>query len=135
MMLLPKRQGGINQSRGCNRFIRDRWDLTMDCIKKYYQNEQSPLFNILSSDAPFWALFGSFKGFVDFFYLQDMVSEDYSHIIFWEGNGMLLENPLPKTVEAYLTWIQNELIFVRKRNKRIEKALAEDYANESLRNQ
>lgn len=128
MMLLPKRQGGINQSRGCNRFIRDRWDLTMDCIRKYYQNERSPLFDILVADDSFWALFKTFKGFVDFFYLQDMVSADYSQILFWEGNGELQENPFPETVEAYLTWIENEKTFVRQRNNRIEKALAEDYA-------
>ncbi|HJK73666.1 MAG TPA: hypothetical protein O0X34_01565, partial [Methanocorpusculum sp.] len=43
--IFPKRHGGINQSRGCNPFIKDRWDLTLECIRRYYRNEPSPLYN------------------------------------------------------------------------------------------
>ena len=35
MMIFPKRRGGINQTRGFHAQIRDRWDLTLECIRKY----------------------------------------------------------------------------------------------------
>ena len=35
MIIFPKRMGGINQSRGCNKKIIDRWDLTLECIRLY----------------------------------------------------------------------------------------------------
>lgn len=40
MIIFPKWRGGINQSRGCNPQIKDRWDLTLECIRKYYQGEK-----------------------------------------------------------------------------------------------
>ena len=66
-VIFPKKQGGINQSRGCNPFIKDRWDLTLECIRKFYVNEESPLYNILLQNKDFFDLFVNFKGYVDFF--------------------------------------------------------------------
>lgn len=66
-IILPKRQNGLNQSRGCNLYIRDRWDLTLECIRKYYNGEKSPLYECLIKDKDFYDLFINFKGFVDFF--------------------------------------------------------------------
>ena len=68
----------------------------------------------------FFDLFIDFKGYVDFFYLQDCVSTDYQSVIFWIGDGDLSKNPMPKTVDEYLLWIEKQLDFVSKRNKRIE---------------
>jgi hypothetical protein len=31
----------------------------------------------------FFALFESFRGYVDFFLLQDLVTDDYSGVTFW----------------------------------------------------
>ena len=33
----------INSSRGLNRSIKDRFDLTLECIRRFYINESSPL--------------------------------------------------------------------------------------------
>ena len=118
-IIFPKKQGGINQSRGCNPFIKDRWDLTLECIRKYYLNEKTPLYNTLKSNKQFFDLFVDFKGYVDFFYLQDCVNEEYSKVKFWLGNGDFEYFPLPKNVNEYLSWIEKELEFVSKRNKRI----------------
>ena len=38
----------INLARGCNQRIRDRIDLTMECIRRYYLGETSPLYKCLS---------------------------------------------------------------------------------------
>ena len=106
--------------RGLNRKIRDRFDLTLECIRRYYNNEKSPLYETLLKNEDFFNLFVDFKGYVDFFFLQDLVNVEYSEIKFWLGNGNFDENPVPKTVKEYLLWMENQMRFVEKRNKRIE---------------
>lgn len=126
MMIFPKRRGGINQARGFHAQIRDRWDLTLECIRRYYLHEESPLYYILQADKPFFDLFVDFKGFVEFFFLQDCVNEgDYS-VIFWLGDGDFHQKPLPETIDDYIIWIHHNLEFVKRRNERIQKALSQD---------
>ncbi len=121
-IIFPKWHGGINQSRGCNSLIKDRWDLTLECIRKFYLDEPSPLYNTLVKDKRFFELFKDFKGYVDFFYLQDCVSTDYNAVKIWLGDGKFKSSPLPQSVEEYLHWIECQLEFVKKRNERIKKA-------------
>ena len=118
-IIFPK-ENSINRARGVNPFIKDRWDLTLECIRRYYKNDSSPLYETLVKNKEFFDLFIDFKGYVDFFYLQDCVSTDYQSVIFWIGDGDLSKNPMPKTVDEYLLWIEKQLDFVSKRNKRIE---------------
>lgn len=119
MIIFPKRVGGINQARGCNPLIRDRWDLTLECIRRHYANEASPLSEVLEKDRRFFDLFGSFEGYVDFFFLQDCVDSNYQSAKMWLDNDVFTEDPLPKTVDAYLKWMNCQLEFVQKRNSRI----------------
>ncbi|MGN0461029.1 MAG: DUF6994 family protein [Ruminococcus sp.] len=119
-IIFPKRKNGINSSRGLNRSISDRWDLTLECIRRYYMGEESPLYETLIKDKAFFDLFVDFKGYVDYFFLQDCVTSDYSSVNFWLGNGEFYINPLPKSTEEYLQWIENEIDFVEKRNGRIQ---------------
>lgn len=121
-IIFPKRMGGINQSRGCNPFIKDRWDLSLECIRRYYLGEESPLYDVLLKDKSFFSLFVDFKGYVDFFYLQDCVSPDYSTVKMWLGEPVFTDCPLPQTVDSYFSWIENNLAFVKKRNQRIQAA-------------
>lgn len=121
-IIFPK-DNSINRARGCNAYIKDRWDLTLECIRKYYKNEDSPLFDTLNKNKEFFGLFVDFKGYVDFFFLQDCVSADYDSVNFWIGDGDMSKNPMPQTVDEYLLWIKNQLEFVEKRNKRIAQAI------------
>lgn len=121
--IFPKWHGGINQTRGCNSLIKDRWDLTLECIRRYYISEPSPLYETLKKDKAFFDLFVDFKGYVDFFYFQDCVSSNYNSVVFWLGNGEFLQNPLPKTVDEYIHWINSNLEFVEHRNARIQAAM------------
>ncbi len=124
MIIFPKRQGGVNQSRGCNSFIKDRWDLTLECIRLYYLGEESPLYSVLEKDRDYFELFVDFRGYIDFFFLQDCVTDDYQEVIPWLGNELKFEYfPLPKSVDEYKKWISNELEFVEKRNKRIQQLI------------
>ena len=73
----------INVARGFHPLIKDRIDLTVECIRRYYKNEKSPLSEVLTRYADFFAIFGDFKGYVEFFLLQDLVTEDFSSIKFF----------------------------------------------------
>ena len=79
-IIFPKRVWGINQSRGCNKRISDRFDLTLECIRRFYANEASPLSDCLGKDRLFFDLFINFEGYVHYFYLDDLVSSDYSKL-------------------------------------------------------
>ena len=70
----------MNQRRGMNTLISDRWDLTLECIRRHYAGEESPLSKVIESDRAFYELLIDFKGYVDFFLLQDGVSADYSSV-------------------------------------------------------
>ena len=74
----------------------------------------------LKKNKDFFDLFVDFKGYVDFFYLQDCVSSDYRSVHFWLGDGDLSKNPMPQSVGEYLQWMEKQLEFVEKRNERIE---------------
>ncbi|MCR4568750.1 MAG: hypothetical protein K5769_11920 [Pseudobutyrivibrio sp.] len=119
-IIFPRHQESINQTRGKNRLISDRWDLTLECIRRFYENVESPLSKVLESDCGFFELFEDFKGYVDFFFLQDCVSSDYKKVDIWQGKGDFSEEPLPKTVKEYLDFIDRGLVFLEKRNARIE---------------
>ncbi len=118
-IIFPKRRGSINQSRGTIKSISDRWDLTLECVRRYYSCEQSPLYSTLLRDRAFFDLFVDFQGYVDYFFLQDCVSEDYASVNFWIEHNTFTENPLPQTVEGYMVWISRQLEFVERRNARI----------------
>lgn len=118
-IIFPKHMNSINQNKGTNKLVSDRWDLTLECIRRYYAGQDNPLMNILQYDKAFFDLFMDFKGYVDFFFLQDCVSADYSSVDIWEGKGDFSEEGLPKTIEDYFLFIDKEFAFMDKRNERI----------------
>lgn len=87
MIIFPKHRFSMNQNKGTNPLICDRWDLTLECIRRYYNGDNSPLFDTIKSDSNFFDLFCDFKGYVDFFFLQDAVSDDYSKVNIWCGDA------------------------------------------------
>lgn len=118
-IIFPKHAGSINQARGCNKSICDRFDLTLECIRRFYLGEKGPLWETFDRDRSFFELFVDFKGYVEFFLLQDMVSDDYNRVEFWSEWKGFDENPIPKNADEYLRFIDNEVEFVKKRNRRI----------------
>lgn len=120
MIIFPVHTNSMNQRRGMNIKISDRWDLTLECIRRYYKGEDSPLSKVIESDKSFYDLFVDFKGYVDFFLLQDCVSEDYSKVDIWCGDAAFEKSGLPETVDEYFAFIRKEHEFLDKRNKRIQ---------------
>ena len=123
-VILPSAVGGINQTRGFRSEIRDRWDLTLECIRRYYKGEDSPLKEVLDKNKAFFDLFVDFKGYVDYFFFQDLVDDQYSKVLLWLDTPLFIKNPIPKTKEQYFDFINREIDFVERRNKRIEKYIA-----------
>jgi len=109
----------MNQERGCNKFINDRMDLTLECIKRYYNNETSPLFETIKRYDKFFQLFDNFKGYCEFFLLQDLTLENYSKINFFLPFNDFEYNVLPKDENEYFEYMKNSIDFLNKRNNRI----------------
>ena len=109
----------INVARGFHPLIKDRIDLTVECIRRYYKNEKNPLSTVLTRYADFFAIFGDFKGYVEFFLLQDLVTEDFSSIKFFMPFGDFDTPAVPKTLDAYLYYKHLTIKFTNERNQRI----------------
>lgn len=120
-----EKQHTINQARGLSSYgIKDRWDLTLECIRRFYSNQTSPLSDTLHRYSIFFSLFQDFKGYVDFFLLQDLVTEDYLSIKFYvpfNGFNLYKEKDVPlDNVDEYLSYKKNVIDFITARNKRID---------------
>jgi hypothetical protein len=110
----------INQQRGMNAKIRDRFDLTLECIRRHYASEPSPLGETLANYASFFALFGNFRGYVDHFLLNDLVSGDYTSVRFYKAFDHFRNDALPAaSVDEYREYMTRSMDFVRARNARI----------------
>lgn len=109
----------INQERGTNTKIRDRWDLTVECIRRHYVGGDSPLYNTLIRYSDFFSLFSDFKSYVEFFHLQDVVSNDFKKVKFFLPFDDFQRVPTPKTKEEYIAYRQAVMLFINQRNTRI----------------
>jgi hypothetical protein len=123
MIVFPRNQiegnWTINQERGVNAAILDRFDLTVECIRRHYLNQDSPLAPTLSLYAAFFALFGDFRGYVTFFLLDDLVADDGSVKFFLPFDDDFPPEPLPKDVGAYAEYRRRSIEFIEARNNRI----------------
>jgi hypothetical protein len=110
----------INQARGCLRNISDRIDLTLECVRRHYEGEDSSLALTLTRYGDFFALFTDFHGYVDFFLLQDLVTDDYSTVRFFMPFDKFETSALPKDVDTYQEYRRLSTEFVHRRNRRID---------------
>jgi hypothetical protein len=109
----------LNGARGCHPKIRDRFDLTLECIRRHYLDEPNPLSNTLTLYADFFRLFRNFPGYVDFFHLQDLVNEATSTVKFFTPFEDFAASPLPETLDAYVEYRERAIEFIDSRNRRI----------------
>ena len=119
-----ERKSTINQARGVLRKIDDRFDLTLECIRRFYINESSPLEDTLSRYKDFFQLFDNFKGYVHFFLLDDVVN-DKGAIKFYLPFDNFESNPEFKNIEDYILYKNNVVHFIKCRNQKIEKYIIE----------
>lgn len=123
MMVFPSNRvdgkNTINAARGFHPLIKDRIDLTLECIRRFYINEKSPLSEVLNRYASFFNIFISFKCYVEFFLLQDLVVEDFSTIYFFMPFDNFKSSAVPLTLDSYLSYKSHAIEFVQNRNQRI----------------
>ena len=110
----------INGSRGFNSRIVDRFDLTLECIRRFYLGIESPLYETFSRYKDFFQLFDDFQGYTEFFLLQDIVTDDFSEVKFFlPFDDSFPSQPLPKDLNDYLIYIKNTSNFVVNRGNRM----------------
>lgn len=110
----------INMARGVNSLIDDRFDLTLECIKRFYKNLSSPLYNTLLKYKNFFDLFQSFENYVEFFLLQDLIDNKSSTIKFYMPFDDFKTRPSFNSVEDYISYKFKVLEFNSKRKARIK---------------
>lgn len=128
MMVFPGNRVGrrmtINGARGFHPRIKDRFDLTMECVRRHYRNEKSPLTDPLARYAEFFEVYGDFRGYVEFFLLQDLVLDDCSSVKFFLPFDDFTTSPLPKSLAAYEEYRKLAITFIEARGKRMLQSLS-----------
>jgi len=122
MILFPgnrvDRKMTINGARGMNEAIADRFDLTLECIRRHFRDESSPLGSVLERYADFFALFGDFRGYVSFFLLEDIVTPS-GEVRFFIPFDNFNSPPRPTDLATYLKFREQTIQFNQARNRRI----------------
>lgn len=109
----------INQARGVNGLIDDRFDLTLECIRLYYLEQQSPLYGTLLRYKNFFDLFDNFIGYIHFFLLQDLIDEN-NKIKFYLPFDEFKTCPTFCDTNQYLLYKKGVINFIKSRNNRID---------------
>lgn len=109
----------INGARGLSARIKDRFDLTLECIRLHYDGQDSPLRDALQRYADFFDLFGNFRDYVEFFLLQDFVKDDGRAVNFFLPFSGFERPALPTDVNAYCSYRDNIVRCISARNQRI----------------
>ena len=109
----------INGMRGCNSKIDDRFDLTLECIRRFYLGQTSPLYDTFLRYKNFFDLFDSFIGYVNFFLLNDLIDEN-QNIKFYLPFDDFKTPPKFSDIEEYHLYQKRVMDFIRQRSKRIE---------------
>ena len=115
----------INQARGMNRLIDDRFDLTLECIKRFYKNEKSPLYESLNRYHDFFQLFCDFRGYTDFFLLQDLV-DTHDRVKFYLPFDDFKTPPKIIRRSDYLAYKQSVMSFIDDRSTRLGNIIISD---------
>lgn len=113
----------INQARGVNGLIDDRFDLTLECIRLFYLEQENPLYDTLLRYKNFFGLFESFTNYVKFFLLEDLVDENQK-VKFYLLFDDFKTKPTFSSVDEYLVYKEGVMNFIQSRNRRIEDYLS-----------
>ena len=126
-IIFPKHRMSMNQCRGINHKIRDRFDLTLECIRLFYEGKDNPLSKVLNTDKAFFNLFvdengeNGFKNYVDFFFLNDLILPNGKINFFLDTKTDIFScnDPRPQNKQEWQQLYDNQMIFLENRNKKI----------------
>lgn len=115
----------INQARGTRQVIADRFDLTLECLRRHFHDDgESPLTDVITAYADVFALFEDFTEFIDFFHLQDLVSPTHDAVEFFLPFDGFGRHGAPQDVDEYVHYREAQLAFVKARQERMRQWLA-----------
>jgi hypothetical protein len=114
----------LNQARGTHPAIADRFDLTLECIRRHYDepNLDNPLGDRLDYYGDFFGLFGDFDRYVRFFLLDDLVADDRLAVLSLMTGEPVAGFQVPAYADSptqYARYRQRSIDFVTRRNDRI----------------
>ena len=137
----------VNTERGRSGKIRDRFDLTLECIRRAYQygdfycEDDNPLFGISEEDKEFFRMFGSFENYAKFFCLNgsydgkhNWVNEtgqvlnlfDNQPLDNWDFN----KSEVLPTADNWWTFYRNIMDRLDARNKQTAKLLSDCFEDD-----
>lgn len=115
---LRKKDGSINTARVQGK-VSDRIDLTLECVRRHYAAEWSPLAKRFDVYADFFALFDDFEGYVRFFLLHDLVDPTYTSVLIPTAFDGFNRNAAPATLDEFVTLREATLAFIDRRQRRM----------------
>lgn len=123
MILWPgnqiNRKWTINQARGCTGRIADRFDLTIECVRRHYAGDTAhPLADAFGRYRDFFDLFDTFAGYISFWHLDDLI-DPAGHVKLFHPSDDFTLPALPRTLDDYLAYCERTIEFVAARNARI----------------
>lgn len=125
MVLFPGKQINrkmtLNGARGLHPRIKDRFDLTVECIRRYYGGKDSPLHETLARYDAFFQLFGTFAGYVEHFLLQDLTTATFDRVAFFAPFQDFDTSAVPQNSEEYRAYCRAASTFIEARNVRIRR--------------
>lgn len=132
----------INTARGfgpTGRVLRDRIDLTLECIRRHYVGTENALASVLTAYNDFFSLFEGFPEFTEFFHFQDLVSPDFSAVRSLMCFDEVLAQPAfereatPTTVEEYVAYREATMKFITRRGNRMADWVEEHHPEVEIR--
>lgn len=124
----PARKWTLNQAKGCERRISDRFDLTLEAIRLYFagsvERKKNPIGDVLDAYGWFFDCFGQgvdgFNAYVDYFFLTPMVSGGCVKPLY--GESLCWNAALPCGSNShYQAYIEAQRHMVGERNELISK--------------
>lgn len=112
----------INQARGVTRAIADRMDLTLECVRRYYMDPEatSPLAETFGRYPEFFELFGDFRGYVEFWLLENLVAPSFEEVKFLLPFDEF-ETRVARNLAEWNEYRMNSVAFCEARNERIQR--------------
>jgi hypothetical protein len=147
-IVFPRTYNSINVKRASSP-ICDRFDLTLECIRRayqyddFYRSDANPLFGISKEDKEFFKMFGTFQNYAKFFCLDESYDDKHNWV---NETGQVLNlfdnQPLDNwdfnksevlpTADNWWTFYRNIMDRLEARNKQIEELLREKCSEDNL---
>ena len=116
------RRWTLNQARGCDRQVSDRFDLTLEAIRLYFAGitvrAENPLGDVMDAYGWFFDCFGQgsegFEAYVDYFFLDPFIAEGRVRPLY--RGSLNFADALPRDASQYHSYIQEQRQAVGQRN-------------------